>query len=76
LVEGIRDQRPSTVGLPIEVTTISLGKATAKVMLSSADSQTWTRETAHPQESVVPSFRPGKVDHYNGPRRSARQLFK
>jgi hypothetical protein len=77
LVEAIQIQQPTTVRLPIQIRTISLGRVTSHVIMSSSNNgQTWTRESAHPQEVLVPPFQPGKVDRYNGPRRSARQLFK
>lgn len=77
LVEAIQIRQPTTVGLPIQVRTISLGRVISKVlMISPNNGQTWDRVSAHPQETLVPPFQPGKVDSYNGPRRSARQLFK
>ena len=77
LVDAIQIRQPITVGLPIQIRTISLGRVISKWMMLSPDNgQTWTRVSAHPQEALVPLSPSGKVDRYNGPRRSTRQLFK
>lgn len=74
LVEAIQYHQPATVGIPIQLSTISLGRLQSYAVASSPDSLTWQQVSAKPQDARIPNFRPVRIPSDITPR-SAVQLF-